>query len=131
MKGIAFGSGHFTIERLCYNGKTDLCSDAVSIFELPAATKREYNRIQQYIDNGVPDTKKYRYGCWTRAWRWLGTRRLGFGPSISVNMGQSSSNKNTELSRVLGQQEAIVQAAQFKNCPLLFEKDESFCITIC
>ncbi|HHP8296938.1 TPA: hypothetical protein ACSIU4_002439, partial [Acinetobacter baumannii] len=46
----------------------------------------------------------------------------GFGPSISVNMGQSSSTKNTELSRVLGQQEAIVQAAQFKNCPIIVRK---------
>ncbi|EPQ4098221.1 hypothetical protein LHU74_003945, partial [Acinetobacter baumannii] len=30
--------------------------------------------------------------------------------------------KNTELSRVLGQQEAIVQAAQFKNCPIIVRK---------
>ena len=40
----------------------------------------------------------------------------GFGPSISVNMGQSSNTKNTELSRLYGQQDAISQAAQFKNC---------------
>ena len=31
-------------------------------------------------------------------------------------------NQNTELSRVLGQQEAIVQAAQFKNCPIIVRK---------
>ena len=42
----------------------------------------------------------------------------GIGPSVSVNMGQSSNTKNTELARLLGEQEAIVQAAQFKNCPL-------------
>ncbi len=36
---------------LAYNGKTDLCvSDTISIFEL---LQSEYNRIQQYIDNGV------------------------------------------------------------------------------
>ena len=37
----------------------------------------------------------------------------GFGPSISVNMGQSMNTKNTEFANVLGQQDAIVQAARF------------------
>ncbi len=43
----------------------------------------------------------------------------GFGPSISVNMGQSSNTKKTEISKLLGEQEAIVQSAQFKSCPII------------
>jgi hypothetical protein len=43
----------------------------------------------------------------------------GIGPSISVNMGQSSNTKRTELARLLGEQEAIVQAARYKSCPII------------
>jgi hypothetical protein len=43
----------------------------------------------------------------------------GIAPSVSVNMGQSSNSKNTELARLLGEQEAVVQAAKFKNCPII------------
>ena len=46
----------------------------------------------------------------------------GFGPSISVNMGQSMNTKNTELANVLGQQDAIVQAAKFKGCPIIVKQ---------
>jgi outer membrane biogenesis lipoprotein LolB len=62
----------------------------------------EYNRIQQYIDNGVEPPK-----------------RTGVGVGVSVNMGQSSDTKRTELARLLGEQEAIVQAARYKNCPII------------
>jgi len=51
-------------------------------------------------------------GGWSRGGGW------GFGPSVSLNMGQSSNTKKTEISRLMGQQDAIVQAAQFKNCPI-------------
>ncbi len=126
MKGlyiVPLAAATFTIGRLCYNGKTDLCvSDSVSIFELPATTKCEYNRIQQYIDNGVQTPKSTGMGVGLGLGGGWGRGGWGFGPSISVNMGQSSSTKNTELSRVLGQQEAIVQAAQFKNCPIIVRK---------
>ncbi|MEI1703796.1 hypothetical protein V8P79_15385 [Acinetobacter baumannii] len=82
----------------------------------------EYNRIQQYIDNGVQTPKSTGMGVGLGLGGGWGRGGWGFGPSISVNMGQSSSTKNTELSRVLGQQEAIVQAAQFKNCPIIVRK---------
>ncbi len=42
-------------------------------------------------------------------------------PSLLI-WGNLLNTKNTELSRVLGQQEAIVQAAQFKNCPIIVRK---------
>ncbi|WP_010116755.1 hypothetical protein [Acinetobacter sp. P8-3-8] len=79
----------------------------------------EFDRIQQYINNGVQPAKRTGVGVgvglgggWgSGGWGW------GIGPSISVNMGQSSNTKNTELSRLYGEQDALSQAAQFKNCP--------------
>ena len=79
----------------------------------------EFDRIQQYINNGVQPAKRTGVGVGvglgggrgSGGWGW------GIGPSISVNMGQSSNTKNTELSRLYGEQDALSQAAQFKNCP--------------
>lgn len=80
----------------------------------------EYNRIQQYVTNGVQTPKSTGVGVGVGLGGGWGSRSgWGFGPSISLNMGQSSNTKNTELSRLLGQQEAIVQAAQFKGCPII------------
>lgn len=84
----------------------------------------EYNRIYQYIEGGVNPAKRTGVGVgvglgggWGSGGGW------GIGPSISVNMGQSSNTKKTELSRVMGEQEAIVQAAKFKDCPLIIRKN--------
>ena len=76
----------------------------------------EFNRIQQYIENGVQPAKSTGMGVGLGLGGGWGRGGWGFGPSISVNMGQSSNTKNTELSRLYGQQDAISQAAQFKNC---------------
>lgn len=79
----------------------------------------EYNRLQEYINNGVETPKTTGVGVglglgggWSRS-GW------GFGPSVSVNMGQSSTTKNTELARLLGEQEAILQMAQYQKCPMV------------
>ncbi|WP_151982262.1 hypothetical protein [Acinetobacter guerrae] len=85
----------------------------------------EYNRIQLYIENGVQTPKRTGVGVGVGLGGGWGRGGWGFGPTVSVNMGQSSDTKNTELSRVLGQQEAIVQAAQFKNCPIIVKKKAS------
>lgn len=85
-----------------------------------AQLQSEYNRIQNYINNGVENTSARTGvgvgvglgGGWGSRGGW------GLIPSISINMGQSSNTKNSELSRVLGQQDAVVQAAKFKNCPI-------------
>ncbi|MGE8561963.1 MAG: hypothetical protein ACN6NJ_13635 [Acinetobacter sp.] len=80
----------------------------------------EYNRIQQYVDNGVQAPKRTGVGVGVGVGGGWGSRGgWGIGPSVSVNMGQSSNTKKTELSRLLGEQEAVVQAAQFKNCPII------------
>jgi hypothetical protein len=52
-------------------------------------------------------------GGWARGGGW------GISPTISLNMGQSMNTKNTELANLLGQQDAIVQAAQFKGCAIV------------
>ena len=80
----------------------------------------EYNRIQQYIDSGVQPPKRSGVGVGVGVGGGWGSRGgWGIGPSVSVNMGQSSNTKKTELARLLGEQEAMVQAAQFKNCPII------------
>lgn len=76
----------------------------------------EFNRIQNYINNGVQPAKRTGMGVGLGLGGGYGRGGWGFGPSISVNMGQSSDTKNTELSRLYGQQDALSQAAQFKNC---------------
>lgn len=81
----------------------------------------EYNRIQQYIDNGV-QTPKVQVWVLDSGLAVAGTRRLGIRPIHLCQYGTIFFNQNTELSRVLGQQEAIVQAAQFKNCPIIVRK---------
>ena len=82
----------------------------------------EYNRIQQYIDNGVQTPKRTGVGVGVGLGGGWGKGGWGFGPSISVNMGQSMNTKNTELANVLGQQDAIVQAAKFKGCPIIVKQ---------
>mgnify|MGYP003547106228 FL=1 len=80
----------------------------------------EYNRIQQYIDSGVQPPKRTGVGVGVGVGGGWGSRGgWGIGPSVSVNMGQYSNTKKTELARLLGEQEAVVQAAQFKNCPII------------
>ena len=82
----------------------------------------EYNRIQQYIDNGVQTPKRTGVGVGVGLGGGWGKGGWGFGPSISINMGQSMNTKNTELANVLGQQDAIVQAAKFKGCPIIVKQ---------
>ena len=82
----------------------------------------EYNRIQQYIDNGVQTPKRTGVGVGIGLGGGWGKGGWGFGPSISVNMGQSMNTKNTELANVLGQQDASVQAARFKGCPIIVKQ---------
>jgi len=80
----------------------------------------EYNRIQQYLDNGVEPPKRTGVGVGVGVGGGWGSRGgWGIGPSVSVNMGQSSNTKRTETARLLGEQEAIVQAAKFKACPIV------------
>lgn len=83
----------------------------------------EYNRVQQYIDNGVQPEKRTGVGVGVGLGGGWGRGGWGFGPSVSVNMGQSSNTKNTELSRLLGERDAVVQAAKFKACPIIVQQD--------
>lgn len=79
----------------------------------------EYGRIAQYIQRGVSSPRTTGVGVglgiggiFGRGGGW------GIGPSVSVNVGQAQRTQNSELSRVLGEQDAIAQAAQFKGCPI-------------
>lgn len=77
----------------------------------------EFGRIQQYINNGVQTPKSKGIGVGLGLGGGWGSRGgWGIGPSISVNMGQSSTTKKSELSRLYGEQDALSQAATFKRC---------------
>ena len=85
-----------------------------------AQISAEFSRIQQYLNDGVQPAKSNGMGVGVGLGGGFGfgggRSGWGFGPSISVNMGQSSNTKKTEISRLYGQQDALTQAAQFKNC---------------
>lgn len=84
----------------------------------------EYNRIQQYIANGVETPKRTGMGVGVGLGAGWGSRGgWGLAPNVSVNMGQSSNSKRSEEARLLGQQEAVVQAAKFKNCPIIIRNN--------
>ncbi|MFW1755269.1 hypothetical protein [Acinetobacter wanghuae] len=86
----------------------------------------EYNRIQRYIDGGVTTPKRTGVGVGVGLGGGFGSRGgWGIGPSVSVNMGQSSNTKKTELARVLGEQEAIVETARYKSCPIIIRQKTS------
>lgn len=85
----------------------------------------EYKRIGDYIANGVETPKRTGMGVGIGLGGGWGSRGgWGLAPNVSVNMGQSSNTKRTEEARLLGQQEAIAQAAKFKNCPLLIRQPQ-------
>ena len=76
----------------------------------------EYSRLTQYITNGVETPTRTGVGFGVGLGGWGGG--WGIRPSVSVNVGQSSNSKRTEISQLYGQQDAIEQAANFKNCPI-------------
>lgn len=83
-----------------------------------AQLHNEYGRIDQYIKRGVSSPKTTGVGVGLGVGGGFGRGGWGFGPSVSVNMGQSQRTQHSELARVLGEQDAIAQAAQFKGCPI-------------
>lgn len=90
-----------------------------------AQLAREFDRIQQYINSGVQAPKRTGMGVGVGlGGGWGSNSGWGIGPSISVNMGQSSNTKKTELARLYGEQDALSQAAQFKNCPYVPKRQE-------
>lgn len=82
----------------------------------------EYVRIDQYIQRGVSTPARTGVGVGVGLGGGWGSGGWGFGPTFSVNMGQSQNTKRSELARVLGEQEAIAQAAHFKGCPIAIAK---------
>ncbi|MHA3056040.1 hypothetical protein E0H77_10795 [Acinetobacter sp. ANC 4633] len=82
----------------------------------------EYDRIQHYLEQGVEPEKRTGVGVGVGVGGGFGRGGWGFGPTFSVNLGQSSNTKRSEIAQLLGQQDAIVQAAHFKNCRILTVK---------
>ena len=82
----------------------------------------EYDRIQHYLGQGVEPEKRTGVGVGVGVGGGWGRGGWGFGPTFSVNLGQSSNTKRSEIAQLMGQQDAIVQAAHFKNCRILTVK---------
>lgn len=83
-----------------------------------AQLQAEYQRIEQYIASGVQGSSS-RIGTGIGiglGGGWSSNGGWGVIPSISINMGQSTNTKRSEMARLLGEQDAIAQASQFKNC---------------
>ena len=60
----------------------------------------EYNRIQQYIDNGVEPAKRTGVGVGVGLGGGWGSRGgWGIGPSVSVNMGYQKNRTGTAFRR--------------------------------
>jgi hypothetical protein len=78
----------------------------------------EYARLKDYLNNGVEPEKRNAVGLGVGLGGGWGGHGWGFGPTVSVNVGQSSSSKRSAIANLLGQQDAIEQAALFKNCPI-------------
>lgn len=80
----------------------------------------EYNRIGEYIQRGVNAPTRTGVGVgFGLGGGWSNYGGWGIGPTVSVNMGQSQNTKRSEMAQLLGQQDAIAQAAQFKGCPII------------
>jgi hypothetical protein len=79
--------------------------------------RAEHARISLYLKNGVDVPSQRSVGVGFGLGGVLG-HGGGIVPSISIHMGQSSNSPRTEYAKLLGQQEAVVQAAAFKGCAL-------------
>lgn len=83
----------------------------------------EYNRIGQYLKNGIEVPKQRTFGVGFGLGGVIGGRHGGgIVPSVSVNMGQHQNSARTEYAKVLGQRDAVAQAAEFQNCPFKLPK---------
>lgn len=126
MKWAAFGMGLSVLTACATTVKPSYVSPTQYQAMDCAQLNSEFQRIQQYINNGVQPAKRTGVGVGLGLGGGWGSGGFGWGigPSISVNMGQSSNTKNTELANLYGQQDAISQAAQFKNCPYVPKRQE-------
>ncbi|QOW47990.1 hypothetical protein G0028_18350 [Acinetobacter piscicola] len=124
MKWAAFGIGLSVLTACATTVKPSYVSPTQYQAMNCAQLNSEFQRIQQYINSGVQPAKRTGMGVGVGLGGGWGRGGWGFGPSISVNMGQSSNTKNTELANLYGQQDAISQAAQFKNCPYVPKRQE-------
>ncbi|MEC7120468.1 MAG: hypothetical protein VXW65_11265 [Pseudomonadota bacterium] len=83
--------------------------------------RSEYQRISQYLRDGIDVPKWRSTGVGIGIGGIFSGGRVGIRPSISVGMSESSNTARTEYSRLLGQREAMAQAAEFKGCPIVLK----------
>lgn len=85
----------------------------------------EYQRLSSYIQNGIESSKGSNLGVSFGLGGGIGRGGAwGLFPSISITpkSGGNRSVERQELAKLYGQQDAIVQASNFKNCPIAVQK---------
>lgn len=82
--------------------------------------QNEFYRLDTYLEKGVKGSSLGGLGgIGISLGGWGGSGgNWGIMPSVSLNMGQliGGSSKKDETARLLGEQEALIQAAKFKHC---------------
>lgn len=82
--------------------------------------RSEYLRMSQYLRDGVEVPKQRSSGVSVGLGGIFGSGgRVSVIPSISVGMSEQSNTARTEYARLLGQRDAVAQAAEFKGCPVV------------
>lgn len=78
-----------------------------------AQLEKEYRRVNTHINTS--NTKKPFFDT-TGIGVGIHAGRGGVYPTVSVGMGRGASNDNPQLSRLLGERDAIAESAHFKGC---------------
>lgn len=77
----------------------------------------EADRVSQYLQRGVeaPSSQAVGFGIGLGGWggRWGG---WGIQPRVSMDMNQAQETRRTAIARLLGERDAIIQAARLKGC---------------
>jgi len=82
--------------------------------------RSEYLRMSQYLRDGVEVPKQRSSGVSVGLGGVFGSGgRVAVVPSVSVGMSERSNTARTEYARLLGQRDAVAQAAEFKGCPVV------------
>lgn len=72
----------------------------------------EYQRVNSYLVHGSGTTGITTTGVGVN----VTAGRGGIYPSISFGLGRGSETQRTQISRLLGERDAVIQAAKFKSC---------------
>lgn len=82
----------------------------------------EADRVTRYLKQGVevPAQRSTGFAIGLGGWNW-GGGGWGINPSVTLGGNRSQVTERTEMARLLGERDAIVQAGRFKGCKVTVE----------